>query len=76
MGFFGEADVVVADAKTEFFGVSLEFLDVTLAGLCEAVQAAENPHGRVAHIFASPQCVNPCLASETWVYDGARMPTG
>jgi len=33
MGFFGEADAVVSDAGAEFFGVSLERLDV---GVCSA----------------------------------------
>src|SRR5471030_2016860 len=31
VGFFGEADAVVADAEPEFFGVALQLLDVSLA---------------------------------------------
>ena len=42
---FGEADAVVADAEAEFFGVALQLLDVALAGLGEAVEGGENPHG-------------------------------
>ena len=36
--FFGEADAVVTDAKTELFGIALQLLDVSLAGLGEAVE--------------------------------------
>jgi hypothetical protein len=45
VGFFGEADAVVADAEAKLFGVALELLDVALAGLGEAVESGENPHG-------------------------------
>jgi hypothetical protein len=44
VGFFGKADAVVSDAEAEFFGIALELLDVSLAGLGEAVEGGENPH--------------------------------
>ena len=45
LGLFGEADAVVADAEPKLFGVALQLLDVALAGLGEAVERGENPHG-------------------------------
>ena len=42
---FGEADAVVADAKAELFGIALQLLDVSFAGLGEAVESGKNPHG-------------------------------
>ena len=57
---FGEADAVVADAEPEFFGVALELLDIAFAGLGEAVEGGENPHGRLAvdaaHVGAYRGC--------------------
>jgi hypothetical protein len=35
--FFGEADAVVADAKAQLAGLSLELLDVALVGLGETM---------------------------------------
>ena len=45
VGLFGEADAVVSDAEAKLFGVALELLDIALAGLGEAVEGGENPHG-------------------------------
>ena len=45
VGFFGEAEAVVADAEPQLFGVALQLLDVALASLGEAVQGGQNPHG-------------------------------
>ncbi len=45
VGFFGEANAVVSDAKAKLFGVALEFLNIALASLGEAVEGGENPHG-------------------------------
>jgi hypothetical protein len=45
VGFFGEADAVVSDAEAKLFGVALQLLDVALAGLGEAVEGGQNPHG-------------------------------
>lgn len=48
MGFFGEADAVVADAESQLARVSLQLLDVAVARLGEAVETGEDAHGGVA----------------------------
>lgn len=48
VGFFSEADSVVSDAKAEFFGVTLQLLNGSLAGLGETMEGSENPHGMYA----------------------------
>jgi hypothetical protein len=42
VGFFGEADAVVADAEPKLFGVALQLLDVAFAGLGEAMEGAQS----------------------------------
>lgn len=42
---FGEAHAVVADAKAQFAGFSMDLLDIAFAGLSEAVQRGEDAHG-------------------------------
>lgn len=47
-GFLGKADAVVADPKAQFAGLSPELLNVTLAGLSEAMECGEEAHSGVA----------------------------
>jgi hypothetical protein len=46
--FFGEAHAVIADAETQLARLSLEFFNVALAGLGEAMQYSEDAHGGIA----------------------------
>jgi len=46
--FFCEVDAVIADAEAQLSGVAFELLDVTLAGLGEAMEGGEDAHGSLA----------------------------
>jgi hypothetical protein len=48
VGFFSEAEAVIADAEAQLSGLSLKLLDVALAGLGEAMERGEDAHGGVA----------------------------
>jgi len=47
VGFFGEANSVIADAEAQFAGLSLELLDIALACLGETKERGEDAHGGV-----------------------------
>ncbi len=48
LGFFGEADAIVSDAKAQLAGVALQLLDVAFARLGEAVDRGEDALGGIA----------------------------
>ena len=45
---FGEANAVVAYAKAQLVGVSLELFDVSFSGFSESMKCCKYAHGRVA----------------------------
>ena len=47
LGFFGEANSVIADAEAQFAALSLELLDIVLACLGETKERGEDAHGGV-----------------------------